>query len=160
MSGSWFRTSRNIELSTLYYLSTNLSSDWTGINVVKTWKEVYSSEVAIPIVCIRLAETNTTRLEIGSSTIENRYMIAVDIFARSDAQRLDLADYIKDKLKDGWTHYDHSHASGDNTTLDRTANGTDWVTSWLNDRKLDVGEVADEKDRYRHVLTFLVRKSS
>ena len=159
MSGSWFRTSRNIELSTIYYLETSIASDWSGITVVKTFKEVYASTIPLPIVCVRLAETSTTRLEIGSSTIENRYLIVLDVFAKSDAQRLDLADYIKDKIKDGWVHYDHSHQSGDNTQLDRSANGRDWITEWLSDGKVELGG-ADEKDKFRHSLSFLVRKSS
>lgn len=160
MSGSYFRTSRNIELSTIYFLETALASDWTGVTVCKTFKEVYASTVPLPIVCVRLAETSTTRLEIGSSTIENRYLIIIDIFSKSDAQRLDLADYIKDKLKDGWVHYDHSHQSGDNSVLERAANGRDWVTDWNTDGKVDFGEAADEKDKFRHTISFLVRKAS
>lgn len=159
MSGSYFRGSRNLELSTIYYLETEIPKDWTGVTVVKTFKEVYASTVALPVVCVRLAETATTRLEIGTPTIENRYLIVIDIFAKSDAQRLDLADYIKDKLKDGWTHYDHSHASGDPANLDRVANGRDWITEWVSDGKVDIGEL-EEKDKFRHSLSFIVRKAS
>ena len=157
---SYFRTSRNCELSLLYFLETCFTADWTGITVVKSFKEVYTTTINLPVICVRLSETSTTRLEIGSSTIENRYMMTLDVFARSDAQRLDLSDYIKSKLQDGWIHYDHSHASGDNSTLSRSANGRDWVVEWVNDMKLDFGEDADEKDKYRQSIIILVRKSS
>lgn len=157
---SYFRTSRNLELSLLYYLETCFTADWSGITVVKSFKEVYTSSISVPVVCAYLAETSTTRLEIGSNTIENRYLLSIDIFTRSDAQRLDLADYIKSKLSAGWVHYDHSHASGDNTTLSRVPNGRDWVVDWVTDSKLDFGDSADEKDKFRHNIVVLVRKSS
>jgi len=157
---SYFRESRNVELSVLYYLETCYNSDWTGITVVKTFNSAYLDTNTLPIVCIRLASTMTNRLEIGTTTLNNRYNIIIDIFATSDAQRLDLSDYTKDKLKDGWVHYDHSHVSGDNTTLDRVANGRDFVTAFISDTKLDFGTSADVKDKYRQNIYVQVRKSS
>jgi hypothetical protein len=156
---SYFRESRNCELSLLYYLEQSFATDWTGITVLKTFADVYATNQNIPIVVARLAQTNTSRLEVGDSTLDNRYLLIIDIFGRSDSQCLDLSDYIKDKLKDGWVHYDHSHKSGDNTTLDRTANGRDWVTTFVNDTKVDVFGSADEKDRYRHTISVQVRVS-
>jgi len=157
---SYFRESRNIELSLLSFLETNLNEDWSGITTVKTFKKAYSDDTSLPIVCVRLSDTNTTRREIGSTTLENRYLLIIDIFARSDAQRLDLSDYIKDKLKDGWVHYDHSHVSGDNTSLEQTANGRDFVTDFVMDARVDFGEATDEKDKYRQTISIRVRKSS
>ena len=92
MSGSYFRQSRNIELSTLEYMETNYDADWSGITIVKTFKAAYDTEIPVPVVCIRLASTDNARLEIGADTLENRYVIIIDIFASSDAQRLDIAD--------------------------------------------------------------------
>jgi len=157
---SYFRESRNVELSLLYYLTNSFTSDWTGITTIKTFNDVYAKDVNIPIVCVRLSQTTTARTEIGSDTLDNKYLLIIDVFARSDAQRLDLTDYIKDKLKSGWVHYDHSHASGDNTTLDRTANGRDYVVDFIDDSKIDVIGSTDEKDRYRQSISVSVRKSS
>ena len=106
---SYFQQNRNVELSTLYYLETNLATDWSDVTVVKTFKQVYAKNINLPIVCLRLADTASKRLEIGSKTLDDIYLIIIDIFANSDGMRLDLAYYIKDKLKDGWVHYDHSH---------------------------------------------------
>ena len=157
---SYFRDSRNVELSLLYYLETNLNNDWSGITIVKTFKHAYATSVDVPIVCVRLADISTTRREIGATTLENRYLLIIDVFSRSDAQRLDLSDYIKDKLKDGWVHYTHSHPSGDNTSLDRVADGRDFITDFITDAKIDFGEGADEKDKYRQNISIRVRKSS
>lgn len=157
---SYFRTTRNVELSLLYHLDINLSVDWSGTTVCRTFKEVYAKDVALPIVCVRLSDTNTVFREIGATTLENRYLIILDIFARSDGQRLDIADYIKDKLKDGWVHYEHSHASGDNTSLSRSANGRDNVVDWVTDAEITTGENADAKDRFRHNISIRVRRSN
>ncbi len=157
---SYFRESRNVELSLLYYLESNVPVAWQGATVVKTFKEAYAKNTVLPIVCARLAETTTERLEIGSTTLENRYLCIIDIFSRSDAQRLDMADYIKDLLKDGWVHYEHSHESGDKENLVRTASGRDFVTDFITDSKLDFGEAADERDRYRHNISIKIRRAS
>ena len=155
-----FRGSRNVELSLLKYLEDSFASDWSNVSVVKLFKNVYAKEVTLPVICARLVETSTTRLEIGSTTLDNRYLLAIDIFATSDAQRMDLADYLKDKVKNGWVHYNHSHASGNPKELERVANGRDFITEFITDSKMDFGDSASEKDRYRQNMTFLVRKSS
>lgn len=154
---STFREPRNVELSLLYYLETSLASDWTGVTVLKTFKDVYSTSVALPIICARVDSISTDRKEIGSTTLENRYMVIIDVFTRSEAQRLDLSDYVKNKLKDGWTYYLHSHVSGDPTTLDRTSGGQCIVTEFIDDSKLDFGQEVHEKDKYRQSITVRVR---
>jgi hypothetical protein len=156
---SYFRTPRNCELSLLYYLEQSFASDWSGITVVKAFKQVYTKEISLPIVCVHLAETTTTRLEIGTDTLDDRYLLMIDVFARSDAQRLDLTDYIKNKLKTGWIHYDHSHVSGDNSQLVRTENGRDYVTEFVSDTRIDIPDSEDEKDKYRNLISIRVRKS-
>ena len=156
---SYFRESRNIELSLLYYLENNLNTDWSGTTVIKTFKDAYSKNIELPIICVYLSDTSSTRLEIGDETLDNRYLLMIEVFAKSGAQRLDIADYIIDKLKDGWVHYDHSHVSGDNTSLDRTANGRDWVTSFVGNSKVSLIETIDTKDKHRHSISIRVRTS-
>ena len=156
---SYFRTSRNVELSLLYYLDTNLATDWAGTTVEKSFKQVYTKNISLPVVCIRLSDTNSVRKEVGNTTLEDRYLLIIDIFATSDGMRLDMADYIKGKLSTGWVHYSHSHASGDNTTLSRTANGRDTVTEWLTDARIDFTGDIDEKDKFRHNISIRARHS-
>jgi len=158
--GSSLRESRNVELSCLYYLKTSFASDWNDITLVKSFKDVYTKTISLPIVCVSLIDKSNPALEIGSTTLDPRYLISVNIFARSEGQRLDLADYIVSKLKDGWVHYTHSHVSGDNTTLDKTIDGRDQVTEFIGDSRLDFGNSADEKDLHRHIISLRVRKAS
>ena len=159
MPDSYYRTSRNVEKSVHYYLETSINTDWTGITTVQTWNKVYAKDIELPIVCIRLANIESTRLEIGTDTLDDRYLIIVDIFATSNGQLIDLADYIKTKLISGWIHYDWSHESGSNQTLTRTTNGRDIVINFINNTKIDVPESGDVKDKYRWSISVSVRKS-
>jgi len=154
---SYFRTARNVELSTLEFLETQINASWTGITTVKTFNQAYSKETDLPIVCVRLLDQTSTRLEIGSDTLDNRYGIIIDIFATSDGQRIDLADFILNELKDGWVYYTYSQQSGNKEVLDTTSAGRCRVMSFIDNRRLDLGGAIDKKDRHRHTMTILVR---
>ena len=104
MAGIYFSETRNCELSTLEYIEAQINASWTGVTIVKTFKNAYDTNIPVPVVCIRLADTNNARLEIGADTLDDRQVLIFDIFSRSDAQRLDLADFITDKLKNGWVY--------------------------------------------------------
>jgi len=159
MAGIYFSARRNTELSTLKYLEDSLNADWTGVTVVKSFNQAYDTGVNPPIVACYLNNTNNITLEVGSTTLDPREQIAIDIFARSDGQRIDLAAYIVDKLRRGWTYYAYSHASGDNTTLDLTSSGRVQVTSFDNDNAVGFGGTVDVKDRFRHTILCTVRRA-
>lgn len=152
---------RNVELSLMDYLKINLATDWHGVTVIKTFKDAYSTTVNLPIVCVRLADTASTRLEIGNTVIDDRHLLIIDIFTRSDAQRLDLSAYIMSKITAGWIHYDYSRSSGDTTgDLLSVAAGTDFVTDFISNSRVDFFQTVDDKDKYRQSISVRVRKSS
>jgi hypothetical protein len=152
-----FRQTRNVELSTIDYLTTYIKAGWSNINVVKTFSQV--SEKSLPVVCIRLVDNNPFRLEVGSDTLENRYGLIIDIFATSDGQRLDLADYITEGIKSGWTYSVFSQTSGDPETLDKTASGRVQMVKITRNSKLDFSDSVESRDRFRHLISLIVRKA-
>lgn len=158
MANSYFRTARNIELSTIQYLETEIGSGWSNVTVIKAFYQAYAKDNVPPIVCIRLMDQNTDYLEIGSTTLDNIYNIIVDIFATSDGQRLDLADFILNILKDSWVYNTYAHASGDNSNIVATASGRIRVKRFIENGKIDFGETEELRDRYRHSLIFSVTK--
>lgn len=153
----YFRESRNCELSTIYYLETAIANDWSGITVVKSFTNAYKT--TLPVVAIYLSSTNNNRREIGGTSLVKDHFINIDIFATSNGQRIDLADYITDKLKDCWTYYLHSQTSGSPESLSRTPDGTIMVTNYITDTKIDFGENVEATDRFRHFIQIQVRKS-
>lgn len=159
MAGSYFRESREVQNSTIKYLKDEIDGSWSNVSTVLTFSQALSKNTPLPVVCIRIIDQYTDRLELGSNTLNNTYGIVIDIFAKSDAQKLDLADFILDKLKDGWVYYQYSHVSGDKTQVDTVADGRISVTEFNQNSSLDFGEQVDFRDRYRQVISIVVKKS-
>ena len=155
-----FSIPRNVELSCLNYLKTNVSTSWSGITFMQTFGQIYATTVKVPVICVRLSDTNTVYREIGNTIMEDRYLLIVDIFASSDAQRLDLAYTVKNLLRQGWIHYDYSRESGDTTGVTvGVADGRDTITQFVTDARVDFGDTVDTKDKYRHTISIRVRTS-
>jgi hypothetical protein len=155
----YFRESRCVELSAIYFVETSLNADWTGVTTVKSFVNAYKA--TLPVVCVELANTQNNWKEIGSTSLYNDYIINIDIFAKSNGQRIDLADYLVDKLKDGFTYYTHSQTSGSPETLTRTASGRIFIHRFLSNTKLNFGEEGvDKYDLYRHFLSLQVKKDA
>ena len=158
MPNSYFSEARNVELSIIYFIETSVASDWDKVTVVKSFTNAYKA--ALPVIAIELSNVNTNRREVGSTTLLNDYIINIDIFATSNGQRIDLAHYISNKLKDGCVYYEHSQTSGDPETLTRIANGRVFVTDYLSNIKVNVGAEVDKYDKYRNFISISVRKSN
>lgn len=155
MAGSYFRKSRNIELSTVHYIRTQIDASWSNVNIVKSFKDAY--DVSLPVICVRLNDTLFNRKEIGSTTLENTYGIIIDIFARSDGQRLDLADFVEDAIKGSWTYYTYSQSGG---VMAKVDSGTKIVLQNITQNsRVDIGEAPEKQDRFRHILSTIVRKN-
>lgn len=153
-----FGTPRDVEISLLDYLTTEIAVYWSGVTVLHTFKDVYAKNVNLPVVCVRLSDTQSTRLEIGDNTLDDRYLLVIDIFCNSHGQRLDLAATVKDLVRVGWVHYNHSRQSGDTTgILTAIANGRDTVTEFVTDAQVDIGESVDTRDRFRHNISIRVK---
>ena len=146
-----YRQSRNIEASLIDYLTTELSASWTNINVAKTFAEIYS--ISTPSVCIRVGNTDHTRAEVGDDATIRRSQVLIDIFASSDGQRLDLKDFIVEKIKGGCIYYDYIIAGGVITS--KVANGRIRVFI-MSEEGIDFNtekSTLDPHDRYRHLIT-------
>lgn len=151
---AYYTKTRNVELSTLKYIETNIDSDWSSVNVVKSWTQL--EKVANPVICVTLDDTNYDRTELGATTYRNTYIFTIDIFATSDAMRLDLSHYLINKLIPGWTYYTVEQSSGNNRTLDYTSAGRCRIDSIFNNEKVELGALGDVKDRYRQSIVIAV----
>jgi hypothetical protein len=155
---SYFRESRNVELSTVYFVETSISADWSGITVIKTFVNAYKS--ALPVICVHLSDTQNNREEVGSTSFWNDYNIMIDIFATSDGQRIDLSDYLIDKLKDCFPYYTHSQTPGAPETLTRVETGKLFVQRVLSNHKIDFGDYGvDTADKFRHFIHLVIKKT-
>lgn len=154
MTNNYFSQDRNVELSTLYYIETAVANDWSNVSVIKTFPNY--DKLQVPVIAIRLLSIDSSRYEIGNRSLSDNYTFTVDIFAKSDGQRIDLASYIKNKLSDNWTYYQHSHVSGDPDSFNRIDAGKILWKEFINNTKVDFGDGASTYDKFRHSITFVV----
>ena len=147
-----YRISRNIEASLIDRITADLATDgWVGIRVEKSFAEVYKG--TLPCICINAVEIRPELLEVGSKTNLKYFTISIRIFATSDGQRLDLSDWLCDKLEDDTNYYVYTIASG--IVSAKILTGRIVLIRWFEDRKELVNtEVLEKEDRYRHLLSF------
>ncbi len=157
MADSYFRQYRNCELSAIYYLETQVTANWTGITVVKGFP--LNDKAELPIISIRVTDSSPTAREIGSRSMFNYYLIIIDIFAKHAGQREDLAQFIEDTVINDFVYYEHSHPSGDPTSLSRVANGKVVFQEFVSSGPVNFGEDASLYDKNRHNVSYNVRLS-
>jgi len=146
-----YNLSRNFEASIIQYLETELTSSWSNIVVEKSFARVY--DLTLPVVCIRCGVTDHVKAEIGEDATIRNAEIMIDIFATSDGQKLDIKDFIVDKIKAGIPYYEYTINNG--TIQDKTLNGRMRVTD-IGDAPINFDSPKDDldkHDRYRHLLT-------
>lgn len=151
---SYYSTTRNCELSTLKFIEDNIDLDWSSVNVIKSWSE--RSKVANPVICVSLEDVNYERKELGNTEYRDTYIFNIDIYATSEAMRLDLSHYVINTLNPGWTYYTIEKGSGTSRTLTYTSAGRCRIDSIFSNNKVDLGAMGDVKDKYRQNILIAV----
>ena len=149
-----YRASRAIEASIIDFLKTELSTQWSNIAVEKSFSRIY--DIALPSICIRVGDTDFTKAEIGGDSTIRTVQVLIDIFGSSDGNRLDIKDFIVEKIKRGMIYYDYVISGG--TIESKTANGRIRVID-IDDSGLEFDtdrDKLDPHDRYRHLITLSI----
>jgi hypothetical protein len=153
-----YRPSRNFEATIIDYIKDSLDiTDWTGISVEKSFNRVY--DLPVPVICVRVENTIHEKIEIGDNYTIRNAIILIDIFASSDGQRLDLKDFLIEKLKNGMPYYEYIIEEG--RIIDKIYIGRLNVIS-ISDTPIDFNvdkSNLDKHDRCRHLLTLTVTTS-
>jgi hypothetical protein len=153
---NYFSKTRNTELSVVKHIEEQIAQNWSGITVVKSFVKAYDYNV--PVICVRMLNTDTFRKEIGADSIRQRTSFIIDIFAKSDGQRIDLADFVVNALKGGCKYYNFSHASGNSESLSTVESGRITLLTFDTDERVDFGDSSDEHDKFRHSISFTMEK--
>jgi len=146
-----YNISRNLEASLIDYIKSVLTGSWTDVSVEKTFNQI--SKVALPGIFLRVSDTIHETVEIGGTATKRFPLVLIDLFCKSDGQRLDLKDFLVSKLKSGCPYYQYVITNGVITS--KTANGRIRVTS-IQDTPINFTTDKSElevSDRYRHLLT-------
>jgi hypothetical protein len=155
---SYFREARCVELSIIDYIETQINANWTGITTVKAFQDAYKA--SLPVISVALGPIDPNKKEIGSTDTIEDYTINIDIFAKSDGQKIDLASFILTQLKVGCVYYEYSQTSGAPETLTKVANGRLRVTRFLGNYPVDFGgDGVNKYDQHRFFISCQVRRS-
>ncbi len=149
-----YRISRNLEASIIDYVRTEITGAWSNIHVEKTFARIY--DIELPSVCVRVGTTTHEKVELGGDSTVRTPNILIDIFATSDGQRLDIKDFLIEKLKAGLPYYDYIISNGAITS--KTENGRIRVLN-ISDDPIDFDvdkNDMDTHDKYRHLLTLSI----
>lgn len=146
---------RNVELSTIYFLKQCFQTDWNNISVIKGNPNFPSDP--LPVVAINVSTVLPKLKEVGSRTMDNTYNIIIDIYATGDGQRLDLAQYVENKILLDWTYYLFSQVSGSPDQNSQVADGKVIWQQFTQHTKVDFLEDVPKFDRFRYRIAFNVR---
>ena len=148
-----YSKTRNTELSTLKFLEDNLATDWSGVNLVKSWSQL--EKVASPVICAVVEDVTYDRKELGNTEFRDSYIFHIDIFATSDGMRIDLADWVMRTLNPGWVFYEASLASG-GRTLVYTEKSRCRIDRVIQNERVDLGAFGDVKDKFRQSIIITI----
>ena len=149
-----YRVSRNLEASFIDFLKPLLLTDWGFDRVEKSFARIYSIE--LPSICIRANDAIHNKAQIGDDSTVREVPILISIFATDDGLKLDLKDYLIEKVKSGLDYYEYEIEGGAIKT--KTKNGRIRVLN-IGETPIDIGtdkENLDLHDRFRYLLTLTI----
>ena len=154
-----YRLTRNVEASFIDYITTELVADgWIGIRIEKAFAKIYKG--TLPCICINSPDRPLRRREIGGNSIFKELRIDIRIFAVNDGQRLDLADFMIEKIINGINYYEYTITGGAVSSKIPKGKITIPIVSDIENRKELVNvENLSQEDRYRHLISFVCRIS-
>jgi len=150
-----YRVSRNIEASIIDFIKDQLIiDDWKNVNVEKSFARIY--EIELDSICVRCGVTAHEKAEIGADSTTRTPQVLIDIFAHEDGLRLDLKDWLIEKLRNGIFYFEYTIVNG--KIQAKVQNGRIRILTF-DDTPVDFGEdkaTSDIHDRHRHALTLSV----
>lgn len=152
---------RNLENSLQYFLETEVSNDGVadenGVNVPVVVGRRHDQSWTIPIIAVYIdGENSPERLEIGSNRRARTYLLIIDVFANNEGERLDIAAWITNKLKDGFRYYSYSPNLSNPESPTKTEGGLANIETFISNTRVDLGQDVNAFDAHRHRISFEV----
>ena len=158
MPATYFRTSRCIELSLQKSIAASLATSWDDITVVKSYPN-FAKATTLPIVSIQLLNKNRIPREVGSRSDLSRseFNIMINLFAKDEASRLDLADTLEEIIVADINYYLFSRPSGGGAGIDSALAGKLIFSRFLQNTQISFSEEVEKFDQHRHLLNPIFR---
>ena len=158
-----YRLSRNTERSIIDFLTEELNNEWNDpinlehhIYVEKAFSQIHDGK--FPAILVNVTNRPDKRREISSSSLMKFINLELRIFAEDDGQRLDLADWLLEKIIPGIEYYEYMITQGQ--IFEKVLKGRIVILEIVSNRKELVNlEGLAKEDRFRHLLSLRCRIS-
>jgi hypothetical protein len=153
---SWGQN-RNIENSFKYFLDTEINSDSVtdinGSNIPVRIGRMENNSWTLPCISLYVDSETDPRLFIGNTYIDSRPLIIINIYATNDGEMKDIANWLTQKIKSGFSYYTYSPNVSDPDNPTKTLAGSIFVETYLTNARVNLGNTVDTSDQYRWRLT-------
>lgn len=155
MSLTWSKY-RCIENSLCDLLNTELVSDEikdiNNTQIIARVGRKEDNDWVLPTITIYLDNVNSPKEFIGSNETLDVHLIIIDIYATNEGERLDLAKWVFDTIKNGFRYYTYtpnlSNPSSPTKVADR------WIhVNFITNTRVSLGQNIDEEDAHRHRIS-------
>lgn len=109
----------------------------------------------LPCITLYFESETSPRGFIGSNERLDNELLILDIYATNEGERLDLAEWLKDSLNDGFRYYTYSVNSNNPESPTKIAGGLVNV-NFLTNGRVNLGQDVNEVDAHRHRITINV----
>ena len=147
---------RNIENSFKDFLDAQISTDGVtdvnGDSVPVRVGEKVDNNWTLPCIVIHVDSETDPKLFIGSNFIDQRPLIIIDIYATNGGERSDIANWLTQEIKNGFSYYTYSPNLSDIENPTKVLAGTANV-DFLTNGRVNLGDNIDLIDAHRHQIT-------
>ena len=155
MSLSW-STYRFLENSLVTLLNTTLVSggilDENGNQIVARVGRKEDKSWVLPCISVYLDSVDSPKEFLGSNTTLDVNLMIIDIYATNEGERLDLAQWVFNTIRDGFRYYSYSYNSLDPTAP--TAVAGRWIhVNFISNMRVGLGQNVDLEDAHRHRIS-------
>lgn len=155
MSLSWGKI-RCLENSLVDFLNAELVTDTikdiNGTQIVARVGRKEDNDWNLPVITAYVDNISLPKLFVGENTTLNTYLIVIDIYATNEGERIDLAQWVEDNIKNGFRYYTYTPNVSNPNSPTKVAGRLIGVTFVTNTR-VALGQNVDLIDAHRHRIT-------
>lgn len=154
---------RNLENSLKDFLDAKVIldsvTDINGVNVPIRVGRKNDSNWSLPCITVYFESETSTRFELGSNNTLDLELMIIDIFATNEGERIDLAHWVKETIKDGFTYYSYTPNESDPQNPTKVA-GDLTTVDFITNTRVSLGVNVDPIDAHRHRISIQVDLNS
>lgn len=159
MSLTW-NVRRNLEDSFCYFLTDKIATD--GLTVLDNCGNEVTPQVTVgfphcdewslPVISAYIDDTTSPRACIGSNARLDEYLMIIDIRSANRTMQLDLTDWIKEAINDGFTFYEYQPNTSDLQNPLKTDAGYTSI-DFVSNVAVRLADNVDLFDKFRQNIT-------